>query len=80
MPAERALAQAVGYKGHKFPIVVGEVGSKFESALDNQSLADMAAWFQGSPNTGKEHPAVSVCPLPILSDSQFASTHSLGNL
>ena len=48
-----------GYGGHLFPIFVGEIGSKFESQTDIQSLNDMQAWFLAKPNTGADHNAVS---------------------
>ncbi|KAK9787370.1 hypothetical protein WJX73_004527 [Symbiochloris irregularis] len=53
------VLQNEGYNGHKFPVVVGEVGSKFEESIDIQSLADISSWFSGQPNTGSAHVAVS---------------------
>ncbi len=48
----------VGYGGHLFPIFVGEIGSKFETSTDIQSLTDMQSWFLAKPNTGAAHNAV----------------------
>ena len=47
-----------GFYGHKFAILVGEIGSKLEDARDIQSLNDMSAWFQAKPNTGAAHSPV----------------------
>ena len=44
-----------GFNGHKFAVLVGEIGSKFTADIDLQSLADVAAWFQAKPNTGAAH-------------------------
>jgi hypothetical protein len=33
---------ATGYNGHRFPVLVGEVGSAFETAADKQWLQDFA--------------------------------------
>lgn len=52
--------QTVGYRGHLFPIIPGETGSKFGDATDNTSMADIAAWYSGRANTGTAHPAVAV--------------------
>ena len=53
-----------GYQGHKFAVLVGEIGSKFEDPRDLQSLHDMAAWFQAKPNTGTPHSPVMVSSHP----------------
>ena len=51
-----------GYKGHKFPVVLGETGSKFVAAGDLQSMADISAWVAGKPNTGTAHNPANVRP------------------
>ena len=58
--------QTTGYKGHTFPIVVGETGSKFATSTDNTSMADLSAWYAGRANTGTAHPAVNVRPVMLL--------------
>lgn len=55
-----------GYGGHLFPVFIGEVGSKFETQTDIQSLNDMTAWFLAKPNTGAQHNPVRLFSwLPI---------------
>ena len=51
-----------GYQGHKFPVVLGETGSKFITATDLQSMADISAWVSGKANTGPTHNAANVRP------------------
>ena len=51
-----------GYQGHKFPVVLGETGSKFVASGDLQSMADISAWVAGKPDTGPAHNPANVSP------------------
>ena len=54
----------IGYMGYKYPVVLGETGSKFVAGTsDIQSMADIQAWVAGKPNTGTAHNAANVSPL-----------------
>ena len=56
----------IGYAGYKYPVVLGETGSKFVAgSSDIQSMADIQAWVSGQPNTGPAHNAANVS-LPAL--------------
>ena len=72
-----------GFYGHKFAILVGEIGSKFEDARDIQSLNDMSAWFQAKPNTGAAHSPVQarlfVEPVECRSYASVAKKPKIGN-
>lgn len=52
----------IGYGGHLFPILIGEMGSKFDSrtCCDVKSMADQLKWIRAEPNTGKPHKAIPV--------------------
>lgn len=50
--------QETRYEGHKFPIVLGETGSTFASAVDNATMEDLSLWLQGHDHTGPKHKAV----------------------
>ena len=52
--------QEVGYQGHRFPVIIGEIGSQFTSSEDNLTMRDVSNWAQGLPQTGAPHTAVAV--------------------
>lgn len=65
--------QETRYEGHKFPIVLGETGSTFASAVDNATMEDLSLWLQGHDHTGPKHKAVQVCPLLSPPDTWAAT-------
>ena len=62
-----------GYMGYKYPVVLGETGSKFIAGTsDIQSMADIQAWVSGAPNTGTAHNPANVrsqARLPLVDDA-----------
>lgn len=71
----------VGYGGHLFPIIIGEVGSKFQSSTDLASLADFSSWLTAAPNTGVQHTNVMYTSLnQCLKLCQNASSRMVANI
>lgn len=58
--------RAVGFQGHKFAVLMGEMGSKFDasSCCDLRSMNDQAKWLRADPGTGQSHPPIQA-GLPI---------------
>ena len=71
--------RTVGYQGHVFPVLVGEMGSKFDpsTCCDIQSMTDQAKWLNALPGTGTAHTAIPVSILnPVISSLLPASSHA----
>ena len=55
------ILRTVGFKGHKFPILVGEIGSDFDpsTCCDLQFMSDALKWLT-QPNAGTYHVPIRV--------------------
>lgn len=49
-----------GYDGKRFPVVIGAVGSRFETPEDRRFIADVGAWLRADKGTGAPHVPVQV--------------------
>ena len=60
--------RTVGYQNHVFPVLVGEMGSKFDptTCCDIQSMTDQAKWLNALPGTGTAHAAIPVSILTLV--------------
>ena len=52
--------QFPGYQGHRFPVVVGAIGSAFLAGNDKLFMANLGAWARGDRGTGIPHESVQV--------------------
>ena len=53
-----------GFDGQKFPILIGETGSRFIDPADLDFMSDFALWLSADPSTGlinRIAVAVSAC-------------------
>lgn len=67
---------AAGYNGRRFPIVIGEVGSAFETVSDKQWLQDFADFINAEVSRSQGLvTAVCLCPLVWL--ARFLCVHEV---